>query len=399
MFTNTLLYLRQRSSLSIGYLFAVSSILLGIWVAAIPQTKQRLGLTDATLGLTLLLAPVGALTGVAIAPWVFRKLKVGTWMFYGSLCYCLAYFIQVSANHILVLMGALFATGLIGFLNGVSTNAMVDKLEQQQQRRLMSTSHGMYSLGGGISAGLASLFYLMQVPAVWQIILVALALAGGLFFLRNDLQAHQHRIDSERSLSLPKGGVIGLSFICFVTFMGEGCVADWSAIYLRESLGGSKAIAGIGFAGFSIAMALSRFNGDTLIPKIGNKRVAIGGCLLAAMGYLLAISFSSIAVSIAGFTLIGLGFSCVVPILFSTATKVPGVSAVSGLSAVASGGLLGFLAGPSLIGILSEKYTMAAGLSLVFFLALIAAFVAWKNRYLVNYPAIAPTVNYPDQIL
>lgn len=54
--------------------------------------------------------------------------------------------------------------------------------------------------------------------------------------------------------------------------MGEGCVADWSALYLRESLNGTKAIAGIGFAGFSIAMALGRFNGDTLIPKIGNKK-------------------------------------------------------------------------------------------------------------------------------
>ncbi|KYP15097.1 MFS transporter [Flavihumibacter sp. CACIAM 22H1] len=393
MFTNTVQYLRQRTSLSIGYLFAVSSILLGIWVAAIPQTKERLGLTDATLGLTLLLAPLGALTGVVIAPQIFRRLNAGTWMFYGSLFYCLSYIVQVSANQLPVLMIALFTTGLTGFLNGVSSNAMVGKLEQQLERRLMSTSHGMYSLGGGISAGLASLFYLWQVPATAQILVVVGVLATGLLFLRKDLLAHNHRIDSERSFSLPKGGVVGLSFICFVTFMGEGCVADWSAIYLRESLNGTKAIAGIGFAGFSAAMAICRFNGDTIIPRLGNKKVAVGGCMIAALGYLLAISTSSIAVSIAGFTLIGLGFSCVVPILFSTATKVPGVSAVSGLSAVASGGLLGFLAGPSLIGILSERYSLATGLSLVFFLALLAALVAWKNRYLSPAGSTRPVNN------
>jgi MFS family permease len=399
MLTNTLLYLRQRSSLSIGYLFAVSSILLGIWVAAIPQVKQRLELTDATLGLTLLLAPLGALTGVAIAPWFFKRVAVGNWMFYGSLFYCAAFILQVTAPTVPVLMIALFSTGLTGFLNGVSTNAMVDQLEQKLQRRLMSTSHGMYSLGGGISAGLASFFYWLQIPAVWQIAIVALTLSTGLFLLRNELLSHQVEIASDSRFRLPSGGLIGLSFICFVTFMGEGCVADWSALYLRESLNGTKAIAGIGFAGFSIAMALGRFNGDTLIPKIGNKNVVMGGCLVAATGYLLAVSFTSIPVAIVGFTLVGLGFSCVVPVLFSTATKVPGISAVSGISAVATGGLLGFLAGPSLVGIISEKFTMATGLSVIFILALLATATAWKNRYLQSSTITSNQVNYPDQLL
>lgn len=399
MLTNTLLYLKHRSSLSIGYLFAVSSILLGIWVAAIPQVKQRLNLTDATLGLTLLLAPLGALTGVALAPWFFKRVAVGNWMFYGSLFYCAAFILQVTAPGIPVLMVALFLTGLTGFLNGVSTNAMVDQLEQKLNRRLMSTSHGMYSLGGGISAGLASFFYWLQLSAVWQIGIVAMALATGLVLLRNDLLSHKVEITSDSRFKLPSGGVVGLSFICFVTFMGEGCVADWSALYLRESLNGTKAIAGIGFAGFSIAMALGRFNGDTLIPKIGNKKVVITGCLLAATGYLLAVSFASIPLAIAGFTLVGLGFSCVVPVLFSTATKVPGVSAVSGISAVATGGLMGFLAGPSLIGIISEKFSMAIGLSVIFILAVLAAVTAWKNRYLQNKTIASPQVNYPDQLL
>jgi hypothetical protein len=88
-----------------------------------------------------------------------------------------------------------------------------------------------------------------------------------------------------------------------------------------------------------------------------------------------------------------------VPVLFSTATKVPGVSAVSGISAVATGGLLGFLAGPSLVGIISEKFTMATGLSIIFILALLATATAWKNRYLQNTRIKSAPVNYPDQLL
>ena len=398
MLTNTIAYFRHKPSLTIGFLFTVASVLLGIWVAAIPQIKLRLGLTDATLGLSLLLAPAGALTGVVAAPFVFKKIAVGKWMLTGHLLYCLIFILQVTAFTPVILWLALFANGLVGFLNGVSTNAVVDLLEKQHNRRIMSASHGMYSLGGGISAGLAAIFYAVKIPSGWQIAFVAVALAGILISVRGYLLSYNQHIESDTSFRLPAGGVIGLAFICFVTFMGEGCVADWSAIYLKESLGGSKAVAGLGFAGFSIAMAIGRFNGDSWIPKLGSKRMAICGSLVAASGFLVAISFGSIATAIAGFTLIGLGFSCIVPILFSTATKVPGVSPVTGISAVASGGLIGFLAGPSMIGLVAEQYSVATGLSIIFFLAVIAAVIAWRNEYLMNRHSRAPEVNYHDQL-
>lgn len=399
MLSNTRQYLRNRSSLSIGYLFALASTVLGIWVAALPQVKERLQLTDATLGLSLLLAPVGALTGVLLAPAVFKRIKLGNWMVGGHIAYCIAYILQVTAPHLIILLIALFLNGLTGFLNGVATNALVDRLEQKMDRRLMSTSHGMYSLGGGLSAALASVFYLFHVNSYIQIVLVALALTAGLFALRNEYQQHQFYIGSDSRLQLPSRGVLGLSFICFVTFMGEGCVADWSAIYLKESLLGTKAIAALGFAGFSVTMALGRFNGDALIPKLGAKRLAVSGALIAGAGFLLAVAFHSIATAVAGFTLIGLGFSCIVPILFSAATKVPGVNAVAGISAVASGGLIGFLIGPSMIGIVAEAYSVKTGLAIISILALLAAWAAWKNPYLASNRSPAEHLAYPDQLI
>lgn len=397
MLNNTRNYFSHKSSRNIGFLFALSSLLLGIWVAAIPQIKTRLELSDATLGLSLLLAPVGALTGVVVSPAVFKKIPVGQWLLTGNLLYCLIFVAQVAALNPIMLWIALFFNGLIGFLNGVSTNAVVDLLEKKENRHLMSTSHGMYSSGGFVSAGLAAIFYSLHLSPLWQIITVAAILVLILFLLKDHLQSYTNYIESDSSFRLPSGSVVGLAFICFVTFMGEGCVADWSAIYLKESLGSSKAAAGLGFAGFSIAMALGRLNGDSWIPKVGSKRMAITGSLVAASGFLLAIGFTSIPLAITGFTLIGIGFSCVVPILFSAATKVPGVSPVTGISAVASGGLIGFLAGPSMIGLVAEQYSVAAGLSIIFFLAIAAAIVAWKNDFLMNRHSRPPEVNYQDQ--
>lgn len=397
MFRNTLTYLRHQPSRSVGFLFTVSSLLLGIWVAALPQIKSSLGFSDATLGLSLLLAPIGALTGVVVSPFVFKKVKVGPWLVYGHLAYCFIFLLQVLSLNPVMLWLALFGNGLIGFLNGVSTNAIVDQLEKRYHRHIMSTSHGMYSTGGFVSAGLAAIFYSFHLHPYWQISIVAGALVIMLLLLRPHLLGYQQYITSDSGFRLPSGSVVGLAFICFVAFMGEGSVADWSAIYLKESLLSTKAVAGLGFAGFSIAMAIGRLNGDAWIPRVGSKRMAITGSLTAAAGFLLAIAFHSVYTAIAGFTLIGLGFCCIVPILFSAAARVPGVSPVTGISAVASGGLIGFLAGPSLIGLIAEKYSVAGGLSLVFVLAVTAAVVAWKNEFLQNRHTMPPEVNYRDE--
>jgi MFS family permease len=166
--------------------------------------------------------------------------------------------------------------------------------------------------------------------------------------------------------------------------MAEGCVADWSAIYLKELLHAPKALVSLGYAGFSVAMTIGRLNGDSLIGKIGSKTIVIMGSLLAATGFLVVVLASIVPVAIAGYILIGFGCSCIVPVLFSASANIPGVSTVEGFAMVTTGGLIGFLTGPSLIGFISEKADLSKGFILLILLALAAAIVAWKNRFLVN---------------
>jgi len=367
-----------------GFLLGVSSLLLGIWVAALPAIKQRLGFTDGTLGLSLLLSPIGSLTGVLLAPRLFTRIKVGNWLLAGPIIQCFLFIAMVTVQYKLVFWVVLFAIGLIGFFNGVSINAVIDTIEKKYQKRIMSSCHGMYSLGGGVSAGLAAIFYALHIIAGWQIVIVAAVIIAILIGIRQHLLTHKEYIHSGSSLAAPPLSVIGLAFICFVSFMGEGSIADWSAIYLKESLHSTVSIASLGYGGFSVMMAIGRFNGDALIPKTGPKRIVIAGTLIAAAGFLLAIAFHNKATAIAGFSLVGIGYACVVPILFSAAANVKGISPAVGISSIASGGLIGFLFGPSVIGMVAEKFNLAAGLSFVLVLNLIASFVATRNKFLAS---------------
>lgn len=398
MIKNISSFIKLKPALAVGFLFSSSSLLFGTWVAAIPGIKYRLGFTDASLGLSLLLSPLGALTGVALSTRLFGKVSVGKWMIIGYATLAIIMILQINSVNRVMFWICLYCFGMNGFLNGVSVNTTVGFLEKQFKRRMMSTCHGMYSLGGGVAAALATLFFALHLSPRLQIVLVASCICIVIFFNRKHLLAHDRIIHSGSGIKFPSLPILSISFICMALFMAEGCVADWSAIYLRETLHGAREIMGLGYAGFSAAMTLGRLNGDTIITKFGSKKVVIAGALLAAAGFLIVVIAPLVSIAIAGYILIGFGCCCIVPVLFSASGNIPGVTVVEGFAMVTTGGLIGFLTGPSLIGIISEKVNLSAGLSLLILLMLTAAFVAWRNQFLESKQSLKPEVPYDEQI-
>jgi len=391
-------YIKLKPVLAVGFLFCCSSLLFGIWVAAIPGIKERLGLTDGTLGLSLLLSPVGALTGVALSTRLFSKIPVGKWMLGGYMLNGLVMIAMVNSSGLIMLWCCLYLFGMISFLNSVSSNTTVNRLEKIYKRKLMSTSHSLYSIGGGISAGLAAIFFGLDIPSGWQVVIITASIWCILIMNSKHLLSHTNIIHGSSGLKLPTLSILSISFLCMVIFMAEGCVADWSAIYLKETLRGASELVSLGYAGFAVAMTIGRLNGDELTTRRGSKEVVITGCLLAALGFTLVVIATSVLVAIAGYVLVGFGCSCIVPVLFSASGNIPGVSPVEGYAMVTTGGLIGFLAGPSIIGFISEKSTLATGLSFLILLTVIAAYVAWKNKFLTNKLSLNPALEYDEQI-
>ena len=391
-------YIKLKPVLAVGFLFCCSSLLFGIWVASIPGIKERLGLTDGTLGLSLLLSPLGALTGVALSTRLFSKIPVGRWMLGGYMMNGLIMIALVNSSSLVMLWCCMYLFGLVSFLNSVSSNTTVNRLEKIYKRKLMSTSHALYSIGGGISAGLAAIFFGLNIPSGWQVVIITATIWCILLLNSKHLLAHKNIIHGSSGLKLPSLSILSISFLCMVIFMAEGCVADWSAIYLKESMHGAPELISLGYAGFAVAMTIGRLNGDDLTTKRGSKEVVITGCLLAAIGFSLVVLATSVIVAIAGYVLVGFGCSCIVPVLFSASGNIPGVSPVEGYAMVTTGGLIGFLAGPSVIGFISEKSTLATGLSLIILLTLVAAYVAWKNKFLTNKLSLNPVLEYDEQI-
>jgi hypothetical protein len=399
MIKNIASFIKIKPALAVGFLFSVSSLLFGTWVAAIPGIKYRFGFSDGSLGLSLLLSPLGAITGMLLSTRVFSKISVGSWMMRGYAIICVIMTLQINSVNRWMFWICLYCYGLFSFLNGVSANATVNILEKKYNRLMMSTCHGMYSLGGAVSAGLAVFFFAIHIPSGIQIVLVALSIIIVIWFNKKHLLANTDIIHSRSDFKLPSLTILGISFICMVSFMAEGCVADWSAIYFKEVLIAPKALVSLGYAGFSVAMTVGRLNGDSLIGKIGGRKIVIAGCLLAAAGFLVVVTSPIVVGAIAGYIMIGFGCCCIVPVLFSASANIPGVSTVEGFAMVTTGGLIGFLTGPSVIGFISEKANLSKGLSLLILMELAAAFAAYQNKFLIRKSAtMEPELPYDEQI-
>ncbi len=382
MISNIKTFVKNKEALSVGFLFSVSSLLFGTWVAAIPFVKMRLKFSDGSLGFSLLLAPLGSITGMLISTYIFRKISVGRWMMTGYILNCIIMIFQINSPTRPILWMALYCYGMVGFLNGVSSNATVNMLEKKYNRFMMSTCHGMYSLGGAVSALIGAGFVAIGIVSGWQILILSFVIVLILIFNRKNLLVHKDIIHTKSSFKLPSPTILGISFICMVVFMAEGCVADWSALFFKEVLHAKRGLISFGYAGFSIAMTIGRLNGDSLIAKIGDKKIVIAGALIASLGFVMVSFAPSVAIAVAGYTLVGVGCSCIVPVLFSASANIPGVSTVEGFAMVTTGGLIGFLAGPSVIGFISEKSDLSKGFLLLTLLCITAAMVGWKNKFL-----------------
>ena len=173
-----------------------------------------------------------------------------------------------------------------------------------------------------------------------------------------------------------------LCTIAFCGFLSEGAVGDWSTIYLERVVHAHPAVAPLGLALFSVAMTVCRFFGDRLRSALGDAKAL---CLLSAialLGYAATLSFLNPLTTLFGLTIMGIGLSVIVPILFSMAGKIPNIPPGEGLSLIAGFGYPGILLGPPLIGFAADYVGLRGGL-LVVMVALacmnVICFTCWRS--------------------
>jgi len=156
--------------------------------------------------------------------------------------------------------------------------------------------------------------------------------------------------------------LVCLAAMAFGSFLAEGVVADWSAVYLHSSLGAPVGLAAIGYTVFSCTMTAGRLTGDRAADLAGPDRLVRLSAGLAAVGFGVALLIGQVWSGLVGFALLGVGLSVVVPLVF-TAAAAPGRPGPN-LALVTTSGYVGRLVGPALVGGLAEAIGLHAALGI-----------------------------------
>ncbi|WP_432719397.1 MFS transporter [Jeongeupia wiesaeckerbachi] len=352
-------------------LFFVAGATYATWGIHIPTLRDRFALSPAWLSVAMFAVALGAI--VAMQPLGRQVAKLGSDKVVGISAWCFA-----AATGLLMLMPNFWLTlvVLIGFgianaAYDVAMNAQAATVEAGSDKPIMSTLHGLFSVGGMVGASVGGGLISLGVPPWLHFVGMGVLIAIVGVIARPKLIADPTVGAMNQDKHAHSGRLLWvIGFLAFLGLVAEGAMYDWTAIYLRD-VAQSAALASFGYATFSGGMAVGRFSGDALRARLGMlKLLMVSGCVGLA-GIVLALAWPHPWAALIGFLFMGLGCANLVPIFFVAASKLPGMHAGEAIAAVARLAYVGMLIGPVLIGFVAEH----AGLRLA--MVLVALSIAW----------------------
>jgi MFS family permease len=338
-------------------IFLINGVAFGGWAALIPRATTRLQADEGTFGLMLLAMGIGAVLAMAFSGRLIMRFGAAPLIRLSLAIFLASYIVLSVSSNAGVFVTALLLFGGAGGLMDVSMNAYAADVEAHMDWRVMASFHGMWSVGGLLGAAAVATM-LALVSDLTQALILDASLILLFFACQHTLVPLRHCEGGKASRKFPINRVsLVLAILAAISFSAEGAVRDWSSLYLTNEARTSIDRAGWAYAAFSAAMALCRLSGDWLRLRFGEQRVIIASCAAAILGYLMAIVLNQQLLIVAGFALVGVGLSNIVPILISAA----GRSDASGstIAFVVTFGYAGFLASPPILGFIASQSSLA----------------------------------------
>lgn len=366
----------RRFRIGVSALFFVNGAIFATWVSRIPAIKHELGLSEGELGIALLAMTVGAICAFPASAWFIARRGSRAVTAWSAALTCLFLPLAGFAFNLATLAAALALLGAALGAMDVAMNSQAVDVEKGFGRSIMVAFHGMWSLGGLVCAGSGSgLAALEFAPHAHFLIIAALLGTVTAFATPRLMPVPPHAPDGP-VFALPSRVMLAVGLIPFCGAIVEGGIADWSGVYLRDSLGTSFAFAAFGFAAFSLTMTIGRFLGDSVVERFGRVRTLRTGAVLAAGALAVAVGAGEPWLAVAGFMLSGIGLSVVFPLAFTAAGRIPMGAGGTALPAVATMAYGGGLAGPPFIGFAAGATSLPVALVTLVVLSVVIAALA-----------------------
>jgi MFS family permease len=345
--------LRSAHGRAVAIAFAASGIVTGTLSSRWPWIAARLHLTSVLVGAMGLACTAGALAAMPFAARFVHRFgtKAATVALTVALGVTLVF--PPVAPTAVVLAVIMVAMGAAAGTQDTAINTAGVETEKHLGRSIMSGLHGMWSVGVLAGALIGSVAARENIdPRIQFPVMGAVIIIGGLSaigWLKSESAADGEDDVHVPMFVWPRGLVLLIGLVAFAAIFVEFAASAWASLYMHWTMHTSQAEAALTTAMFALAMAAGRLSGDAVVRWTGPVPAVRACGLLAIAGCLLVAVAPTAWAAIAGFILIGLGVSVVVPLVFAAAGH-SGPSPAMGVAGAATVSYGAGLAAPSVMG-------------------------------------------------
>ena len=391
-------YSRAHAALrATGVVYVCLGFGMSAWLSRLPDVRDDLGLTPATIGTMLLIASLGSLLTLPTSGPIVTKIGarasgrigVAIWAL-GIVCAGVG---ALNVSIPLATLGLVLLAAGNG-LWGATMNIEAGLVQAAVRRTVVPIIQAMYAvgmLGGALLGALASQMGLplgAHLFGLAALELLACGTAVGFYLTKEEVAALAPAQDKgdggEASSNKAKGltrvawrekQTVLIALMVMSAGLMEGAANDWLNLSMVDGYGYSTAAASAAFAFFLLMMTIVRFASPRLEARLGSPmllRITFTG---AVVGLLLVAFAPHHLFAVAGIALWGIGSALGFPLGISALSVDPVMTParVSVLSTVNYGAAL---IGPPLLGLIADHIGYHRALAFVALPVLLAIVLA-----------------------
>ncbi len=380
----------RRALQSVAAQFFVNGAVVASFVPRLPEIRDVIGVSLASLGLIITLGAAVGITGsFAVSPMIERFGTRGVIMVGGMvLVSCLS--VIGLATHPIVLIVGLAGISTFDVMVDVSMNMQGSWISARRSKPVMNRLHGVWSLGTVVGGLVSAQVAAAQISPRSHLLGATGVLLLTLIFIGRGLLTEDEKVierpsaepsaDGERTRRrATHRGLVMFALAGGTAVAMEMTSSDWAAFRLTDDFGATAGFAGLAYVANTAGMTLSRLSGDSIEARIGNQMMIRIAIAVTAVGLVLASFGPSRFVTLAGYGLTGIGMAPFMPRLYDDAVKLPG-KAGAGVGALTAGIRITFLIVPVAVGALAST-SLSVGQATAFItLPAVAAYAFLTQR-------------------
>ncbi len=340
---------------------------IGIYFVYIPWNAERLQITEAEIGIGLLvfglLNLIGNQTsGRLVVPRIGTKNSIVIGLL--GIAYCPLLLI-LSPNYYWFLM-AFMPFGFFVGLFSPSSQSQISMIESKTSRILTPLYHAAFSFGSlmGAFSAFFTIKYIESPVLIFSITGTALII-GALVIYKFGLNKSYENLEKTPKFKLPNKSILIFGILMMLNYATMGIILDWSALWLTKDLLVPLYLGGAIIFAFNIGEIFARLIASKMINRLSEKLV--GGYLSIAAGVVLFISIltSNFYVIVFGMLLFGFGTANFIAIIFRLAIRITDEPIGLTVANLITLGFAGFIFGPALVGYLAEFLSLTFNMYLL----------------------------------